>query len=86
MRDCPALEGSRFGTYTATSRYPYQRVIRPNNVAAGDSRELPSVMQHYEPGVSESKATSECIPLGRSREPPVFTHFDRIRVETKIAG
>jgi len=32
------LEGSRFGMYTATSRYSYQRVIRPKNVAAGGSR------------------------------------------------
>jgi len=80
------LEGSRFGTYTATSRYSCQRVIRPKNVAAGGARELPSATQLYGSGLSKPKATSQCIAPGGSREPPVFTHFGRISVETKIAG
>jgi hypothetical protein len=80
------LEGSRFGTYAATSKYSLQRVIRPKNVAAGGSRELPRARQLCGPGVRESKATSVCTTLGRSREPPVFTRFGRISVETKIAG
>jgi len=32
------LEGSRFGTHTATSRYSYQRVIGRKNLATGGSR------------------------------------------------
>ena len=48
-----------------TPRFSSQRVIRLKNVAAGGSRELPSAMQLYGPGVSESKATSECVALGR---------------------
>jgi len=61
-------------------------MIRPKNVAAGGSRELPSATQLYGPGVTESKHTNDYIALGRLREPPVFTHFGRIRIETKIAG
>ena len=53
-------------------------MIRAKNVAAGGSRELPSATQLYGPGVRESKAKSERITLGRSREPPVFTRFGRI--------
>jgi hypothetical protein len=34
--------------------------------------------------VSESKARRECITSGRSREPPVFTRFGCISVETKF--
>jgi hypothetical protein len=33
------MEGSRFGTYPTTSHYSSQRVTRPNNEAAGGSRE-----------------------------------------------
>jgi hypothetical protein len=46
------LEGSRFGTYTATPQYPCKRVIRPRNVTAGGSREFPSARQLYGPGVA----------------------------------
>jgi hypothetical protein len=52
------------------------------------SRRLPRVTQR-KAGLrsgSESEATSECIALGSSRKPPVFTHFGRTSVETKIAG
>jgi hypothetical protein len=38
------LEGSRFGTYQTTSRYSFQRSMRPKNVATGGSRESPSAM------------------------------------------
>ena len=86
MCHCPSPGGSRFGTYPAPSRYSYQRVIGPKNVAAGGSRELPSATQLYGPGVSESNPTSECIALGRSREPHVFMRFGRISVEARIAG
>jgi hypothetical protein len=53
------------------------------------SRRLPRItqrMQLYLPGVSASKATSRCIALGRSREPPVFTRFGGTTVEKKFAG
>jgi hypothetical protein len=38
------LEGSRFGAYRITSRYSFERFIRPKNAATGGSRELPSAM------------------------------------------
>jgi len=38
------LEGSRFGARQTNPRYSLQRFIRPQNVATGGSRELPSVM------------------------------------------
>jgi len=38
------LEGSRFGAYQTNPRHSFQRFIRPQNVATGGSRELPSVM------------------------------------------
>ena len=59
--------------------------IRPERLKAGGSRELPSVMQLYEPGVNESEATNVWIALGRFREPPAFTRFGRTSHEAKIA-
>ena len=38
------LEGSRFGICRTTSRYLFQRSVRPENVASGDSRERPTVL------------------------------------------
>ena len=52
----------------------------------GGSRELPSAMQLYGPGVNEPKAAGKIIALGRSREPPALTGFGWIRVATKIRG
>jgi hypothetical protein len=49
--------------------------IRPKRVKAGGSREQPSVMQLYESGVDDSKATGKWIALDCFREPPAFVSF-----------
>ena len=43
-------------------------------------------MQLYEAGVDESEATSECIALGRFREPPVFARFGRTNLKRNSRG
>ena len=60
-----------------TTLYLYQRVVGPHRVKAGGSRELPSAMQLYGLGVSESKPTCVYIALRRFREPLVFIFFQR---------
>ena len=77
------LEGSRFGAYPATLATLVSARVRPRHVKSGGSRELPSAMQLYDPGVNESKATREWIASTRFREPPVITRFDGISAKTK---
>jgi hypothetical protein len=88
IRQClfPAPGGEPLWNVYGDLANSYPRVIRRKSVSAGGSRELPSAGQLYGPGERASEARSECIALGRSREPPVFTRFGRISVETKIAG
>ena len=52
---------------------------------AGGSRELPSAVQLYGPGMNEAKAMGECIALRRFREPPVLTVFSGIGVLANVA-
>jgi len=54
-------------------------------VTAGGSRELPSSVQLYGPGVNEPKAMGEYIALRRFREPPVLLFLGGTSDEANVA-
>jgi len=80
------LEGSRLGAYQTNPRYSLQRFIRRQNVAAGGSRELPSVMDLRLALRSVYVRPKSCGALGRSREPPAAARFGGIRDGTNLRG
>jgi hypothetical protein len=63
--------------------YLFQCSIRPEDVATGGSREVPSAT--YLPMAFDSSAPrpQSCESMGRSREPPLFARFGRTSDETK---
>ena len=69
------LEGSRSGLYPATLATFASSLVGPKRAKTGGSRERPIGSQLYGPVVNELKATSKCVALGYSREPPAATFF-----------
>jgi hypothetical protein len=78
-----AWRGAALAHDPTTTLYSCQRVVWLHRVKAGGSRELPSAMQLYWPGVNESKAACEYIALRRFREPPAFLFFRRHQRQDK---
>ena len=71
-------------THPKTSRYSFWRSIRTGNGATGCPGNVSTVGKSGT-GAKRIEGRGESSRCERSREPPVFTRFGRIRLETALA-